>query len=97
MNIEAIIAEHAHHFLQEARTECDGEKQAVIIIRKYVKDGQITAEDEIILKTQLLDSLKIIGIGIPFAVLPGASVLIPVLIKVADRHHINLMPSAFNS
>ncbi|MES2110662.1 MAG: hypothetical protein V4577_18025 [Bacteroidota bacterium] len=45
----------------------------------------------------MLDSLKIIGIGIPFAVLPGASVLIPVLIKVADRHHINLMPSAFNS
>jgi len=63
--------------LQGARTECDGEKQAVIIIRKYIKDGQITAEEEIILKTQLLDSLKIISIGIPFAVLPGASVLIP--------------------
>jgi hypothetical protein len=40
MNIEAIIVEHAHHFLQEARTECDGEKEAVIIIRKYIKDGR---------------------------------------------------------
>ena len=72
MDIESLIAQHAHHFLQEAATEYNGEKHAVLIIRKYVQDGQINAEEEIILKTPLLDALKIIGIGIPFAVLSGA-------------------------
>jgi len=84
-------------FLQEAATEYNGEKHAVLIIRKYVQDGQINAEEEIILKTQLLDSLKIIGVGIPLSVLPGASIIIPILIKIAKQHNINLMPSAFNS
>jgi hypothetical protein len=41
------------------------------------------------------DILKTLGVGIPFALIPGASILIPILIKVAQKKGINLLPSAF--
>lgn len=95
MHIEAILEEHAHHFLQGLKTEYGDDKEALFIIRQYLSTGSISAEQEHLLKTQLYDTLKLAGIGIPFVLLPGASILMPILIKVAARHHIALMPSVF--
>ncbi len=95
MQIETIIENHAHHFLQEMKTEYTGDKEAVGIIRKYLTEGKISEEEEHIVKTQLMDSLKIVGIGIPFVLIPGASIIMPILIKVAGKHNIELLPSAF--
>lgn len=95
MNIEAIIEEHAHHFLQGLKTEYGDDKEALLIIRQYLSTGSVNAEQEHLLKTQLYDTIKLAGIGIPFVLLPGASILMPILIKVAARHHIELMPPAF--
>lgn len=95
MNIESIIEEHAHHFLQGLKTEYGDDKEALLIIRQYIGTGRISAEQDHLLKTQLDDTLKLIGIGIPFVLIPGASVLMPILIKVAAKHNIELMPSAF--
>ncbi len=77
--------------------EYEGTKEAGLIIQKYIREGAITSDEERILKTQLMDSLKIAGIGIPFVLIPGASILLPIIIRVADRHHIDLMPSAFTA
>jgi hypothetical protein len=96
MKIEEIIEEHAHHFLQGIKIECAGDREAVVIIRKYIRDGKITEEEDHLLKTQLMDSLKIVGIGVPFVMIPGASILMPILLKVAEKHRIELMPSAFH-
>lgn len=96
MDIEATIETHAHHFLQELKTEYDGDKEALLVIQQYIKDGKISAEQDHLLKTQLADSLKILGIGVPFVLIPGASILMPILIKIAARHNIELMPSAFS-
>ncbi|WP_300662831.1 LETM1 domain-containing protein [Fluviicola sp.] len=95
MNVEVYLEEHAHHFLLGVKTEYNGDKEAAGIIQKYIREGKISDEEEHVLKTQLADSLKIVGIGVPFALIPGASILMPILIKVADKHHIQLMPSAF--
>ncbi|MES1249620.1 MAG: hypothetical protein ABUL46_03005 [Chitinophaga rupis] len=95
MKIETIIEENVHHFLIGIKTEYDGDKEAVLIIRKYLKEGKISEKEDEILKTQLLDSLKIVGIGIPFVLIPGASILMPIILKVAHKHNIELMPSAF--
>jgi hypothetical protein len=86
-----------HHFLHDIKAECEGTKEAGLIIEKYIKKGKITGEEEKILKIQLMDSLKIVGIGIPFVLIPGASILMPIIIKVANEHHIELMPSAFTA
>lgn len=95
MNIETTIEAYAHHFLQGLKTEYDGDKEALIIIRQYIANGKINVQQEHVLKTQLADSLKILGVGVPFALIPGASILMPILIKVAAKHNIELMPSAF--
>lgn len=88
MNIEAIIEEHAHHFLQGLKTEYGGDKEALLIIRQYIETGSISAGQDHILRTQLDDTLKLVGVGIPFVLIPGASILMPILIKVAARHKI---------
>ena len=95
MNIEVIIEEHAHHFLQGIKTEYNGDKEACAIIQKYIREGKISDEEEHLLRGQLMDSLKIVGIGVPFVMIPGASILMPILIKIAGKHNIQLMPSAF--
>jgi len=95
MKIEALIEEQAHHFLKGMKTEYNGDKESIHIIRKYIKEGGITDEEYHLLKVQLTDSLKIIGIGVPFLLIPGASIVMPILIKVAGRYKIDLMPAAF--
>jgi hypothetical protein len=95
MEIIAILESHIHHFLHNLKTEGKGEREAALIIVKFIREGKITTEEDHILKTQVMDSLKILGIGVPFILIPGASVLMPILIKVASKHNIELMPSAF--
>lgn len=95
--IEAILEEHIHHFLQDIKKEKDGDREALKIIRNYIRGEKISEGDDKILKTQLMDSLKIVGIAIPFVLIPGASLLMPLIIRVASKHHIDLMPSAFSN
>lgn len=95
MKIQETIGEHAHHFLKGLKGEGHADKEAAIIIGNYIRHGKISEEEEHIVKVQLMDSFKIIGIGVPFVLIPGASILMPILIKVAGKHNIELMPSAF--
>jgi len=91
------IEESAHHFLHGMKLEYDGTKEAGAVVRKYVKGEHITPEEEHILKTQLMDSLKMAGVMVPFVLIPGASILMPILIKVAGKYNIELLPAAFNT
>jgi len=97
MHIIATIEESAHHFLYCIKTEYVSTREAGHIMEKYVKEGKISPEEEHILKTQFVDTLKLAGVVVPFVLIPGASILMPILIKVAARHNIELMPSAFNA
>lgn len=78
------------------KTETQETKQATMIAVKFVSKGSITKEEEKELRQQVYDILKTLGIGIPFAFIPGASILIPILVKVAQKKGINLLPSAFD-
>ena len=92
-----IIMEHieagAHHFLISMHKEGANTKATAMIIKKYVETGHITHEEENALKLQMLDTLKIVGVVVPFVLIPGASIIIPIIVKVAGKHNINLMPS----
>jgi hypothetical protein len=90
------IEESAHHFLHGMKAEYTETRESAVIVRKYMTEGTITTEEEQVLKTELVDSLKMAGVMIPFVLVPGASILMPILIKVADKHNIELMPSGFN-
>jgi len=96
MNTATIIQhieDGAHHLLISVHKEEANTKETAVIIRKYVATGQISEEEERALKLQLADTLKIVGIVVPFVLIPGASIVMPILIKVAGKHNINLMPS----
>jgi len=92
-----IIIQHieasAHHFVISVHKEEANTKEAGGIIKKYIETGDISEDEEKMLKMQLADTLKIVGIVVPFVLIPGASIIVPVLIKVASKHNINLMPS----
>ena len=92
-----IIIQHieasAHHLLISVHKEEANTKEAGLIIKKYIETRNISEDEEKALKLQLADTLKIVGIIVPFVLIPGASIIIPILIKVAGRQNINLMPS----
>ncbi len=97
MITEEKLEDYLHTFLQDLYNEYDGDKEAVVVIQDYIKNGEISTEQEGILKTQIEDTLKIFGIIVPFVLIPGASILMPILIKVAGKHNIQLMPKDFEN
>lgn len=78
------------------KTEATETQVASKIFIKYIKEGNISEEEEKDLRTQVYDLLKVLGIGVPFAFIPGASLLLPFLIRIAQKKGIQLLPTAFN-
>lgn len=91
------IEENIDLFLLNVKKQATNTKKASLVIEKYIKEGEITDEEEKILQTQLWDSLKIVGVVIPFVLIPGASLLMPLILKVAEKNDIELLPTAFQS
>ena len=84
------------HFIGNLNEEAKETQHASKVLVKYLKEGKVSEEEEKELKTQVYDLLKMMGIGVPFVMIPGSSLLIPFLVKVAEKHGVNLLPSAFN-
>jgi hypothetical protein len=84
-------------FLENVKEQAENTKEAGEVIRKYMSGQDLSKEDEEILKTQLVDWLKIVGVVVPFVLIPGASILMPFLIKIAEKHKIEIMPTAFQN
>lgn len=85
-----------HLFFIGIKNEAIDTKEASRIILKFVSQKAITKEEEKHLKTQVYDIFKILGIGVPFMIIPGATLLIPLILKAANKKGINLYPSNFN-
>ena len=82
-------------FLIGMKNEASDTKETSRIIYKFISNQTILIEEENHLKTQVADVFKILGVGIPFVLIPGASLLIPFILKAAEKKGINLYPSNF--
>ena len=82
-------------FVSKMGTEAKETHEASKIVVKFLKEGKVSKEEEHELKTQIYDLFKIAGIGIPFMLIPGSTLLMPFLIKLANKRGIDLLPSAF--
>jgi TctA family transporter len=91
-NIKKEIKIFANKLANEAKET----KEAAKIVAKYSRGEELTDEEEEALKEQFYDVLKMTGIGVPFALIPGASVILPLLIAFAKKKNINILPSSFN-
>ncbi|MCT4579822.1 MAG: LETM1 domain-containing protein [Flavobacteriales bacterium] len=83
-------------FLHNMGTEAKETKEASKILVKFLREGKVEQEEEEELKQQVYDLLKMVGIGVPFFLIPGSSLLIPFLMKIAEKRGVNLFPSAFS-
>ena len=84
-------------FISKMGTEAKETHEASKIIVKFLKEGKVNKEEEHELKTQIYDLFKMAGIGIPFMLIPGSTLLMPFLIKLANKRGIDLLPSAFKT
>ncbi|WP_299522322.1 LETM1 domain-containing protein [uncultured Lutibacter sp.] len=82
-------------FLIGMKNEAADTKEASRIILKFISQQQISKDEEQHLKTQVSNVFKMVGIGIPFVLIPGATLLIPVILKAAEKKGIDLCPSNF--
>ena len=82
-------------FLLGLKNEAVDTKETTRIIYKFISNHKLTKDDELHVKTQVYDMFKIVGIGIPFMFIPGATLLIPFLLKVAEKKGIDLIPTNF--
>ncbi len=83
-------------FIYSMKVEATETHAASKILVKYIKEGEVSPEEEKELRTQVYDLLKMLGIGVPFALIPGATLLIPFLVKLAQKKGIEILPTAFN-
>lgn len=82
-------------FVSKMGTEAKETHEASKVVVKFLKEGKVSKEEEHELKTQIYDLFKMAGIGIPFMLIPGSTLLMPFLIKLAKKKGIDLLPSAF--
>lgn len=83
-------------FLENANNEVAETKEAGDILRKYSAGHKLTSEEKRKIKEQIFDVLKGVGIIVPFALVPGASLILPFIIKFGNKNGIKIMPSSFN-
>ncbi len=83
-------------FFIGVKNEAIDTKEASRIIYKFILEQNITKEEEKHLKIQVYDLFKILGIGVPFMLIPGATLLIPFILKAAEKKGVNLYPSNFD-
>ena len=82
-------------FFKNLNNEAKETKKAGQLIVKYLKEGKLTKDEEKELKLQFYDVLKIMGVGVPFFMIPGSTVLVPFLIKLSKKIGVDIVPSSF--
>ena len=83
-------------FLDVLKKEYGDTKDLLPIIRKYIKtNGKISDQEKRMFAKQMKDTLKVIGLGsIAVIPVPGTMLMIPLIIKLATKFKINLLPEA---
>ena len=84
-------------FFKNLNNEAKETKQAGILIVKYLKEGKLSKEEEKEIRVQFYYILKIMGVGVPFIMIPGSSVLIPFIVKLAKKLGIDILPRSFKN
>jgi hypothetical protein len=82
-------------FLRKLKKEGAETSEAAAILKRYAMGKKVSKEEMDIFRNQILDVIKILGIGIPFTVIPGSSLLLPLVIAIAKKYKIDILPSSF--
>lgn len=83
-------------FIKKLKEQFKFNKQAREILTNYAKDGNISKEESILLKEISVDILKMLGLS-SVVILPGGSLLIVFIIKLAKILKVDVIPSQFST
>lgn len=89
-NLSLIIID----FLNKLGEEGKKTSEASIILARYAKGDKVSKEDMDKFRNQIVNVVKMLGLG-AFIIVPGSSIL-PLIIKIAKKYNINILPSSFN-
>lgn len=95
--IQNKIKIYLSNFSRKVKIEVWQTKEAGMIASKYLRHQSVSAPERKFMLVQMADVAKILFIGVPFAVVPGASILLPIIVKVSSKAGINLLPSTFST
>jgi hypothetical protein len=82
-------------FLRKIKKEGSETSEAAKILKRYASGEKVSKEDMDKFRQQIVDVVKILGIGLPFTLIPGSSILLPLVVKIAKKYNIDIFPSAF--
>lgn len=82
-------------FIKRLKVESAETSEAAQILARYTKGEEVSKEEMEKFRNQMIDVIKVIGIGIPFTVIPGSSLLLPLVIAISKKYKIDILPSSF--
>jgi hypothetical protein len=82
-------------FIKRIKAEGVETSEAAQILARYAKGGEVSKEEMEKFRSQMIDVIKVIGIGIPFTIIPGSSLLLPLVVAIAKKYKIDILPSSF--
>lgn len=82
-------------FLKRLKKEGLETSEAAQILSRYAMGKPVSKEDKEKFREQMIDVLKVLGIGIPFTLIPGSSLLLPLVVAIAKKYNIDIRPSSF--
>lgn len=82
-------------FLKRLKKEGLETSEAAQILSRYATGKSVSKEDKDKFREQMIDVIKVLGIGIPFTLIPGSSLLLPLVVAIAKKYNIDIRPSSF--
>ena len=80
-------------FFNILKKEYGDTKDLLPLIRKFIKTKTLSKNEKEIFQKQIKDNLKLLGLGAIAAIpIPGTMLLIPVIVQLAKKFNINLLP-----
>jgi len=80
-------------FLEVLKNEVAQKTELKNVFIKYIRNIPITEAESQMVREQLLDILKLLGLGTIF-VLPGSMLVIPFIVKLCNKYNINIVPNS---
>lgn len=91
--ISNMTQEQGSLFFDILKKEYGDTKDLLPIIQKFIKGGKLTQKEKSAFQTQMKDTFKLMGLGTIAAIpIPGTMLLIPVIVQLAKKFNINLLP-----
>ena len=91
-----MTQEQGQLFFDIVKKEYGDTKDLLPIIQSYIKTGSLSNDDKKKFQQQMKDTLKVMGLGAIAAIpIPGTMLLIPIIVQLAKKFNINLLPEGF--